>query len=167
MISSTSGEGRYGASRDRGTVSFPTSCSFAASARVSSSHGLSPSAAPIRALSAATCSACERNRTSPALAREKSASMALGRLFGMIDVEFMVAGRPALPHSGDASAFPPSAVGREPETVPDTLPLWVAESAGRPGRAEAPSSTRRSGRLRPAGLGNKARIVVVAVLLAL
>ncbi len=54
-----------------------------------------------------------------------------------------------------------------PKTVPDTLPLWVAESAGRPGRAEAPSSTRRSGRLRPVGLGNKARIVVVAVLLAL
>src|SRR5205823_8279803 len=58
--------------------------------------------------------------------------------------------------------------GRVPEPVPDTLPLWVAESAERPGREEGPSPTRRSGRLsRPAPLGNKARVVVAAVVLAL
>jgi diguanylate cyclase (GGDEF)-like protein len=52
--------------------------------------------------------------------------------------------------------------------VLDTLPLWVAESAERPGPVERPSPKRRSGRLsRPAPLGNKARIVVAAVLLAL
>jgi diguanylate cyclase (GGDEF)-like protein len=44
----------------------------------------------------------------------------------------------------------------------------VAESAGGPRRAEAPSSKRRSGRpSRPAPLGNRARIVIAAVLLAI
>jgi diguanylate cyclase (GGDEF)-like protein len=52
--------------------------------------------------------------------------------------------------------------------MPDTLPLWVAESAGGAGRADAPSSKRRSGLLRrPGGLGNKTRIVAAAVLVAL
>jgi diguanylate cyclase (GGDEF)-like protein len=54
------------------------------------------------------------------------------------------------------------------ETVPDTLQPWVVESAGRPGRAEVPSSNRRAGRLpRPARLGNKARVVIAALVLAL
>ncbi|MDX6491871.1 MAG: hypothetical protein QOD43_2116, partial [Gaiellaceae bacterium] len=79
-----------------------------------------------------------------------------------------MAGRPALPHSGDASGFPPSELEPIPEPVPDTLPFWVAESAERPGRAERPLSKRRSGSAwRPAPLGNKARIIVAAVLLAL
>jgi diguanylate cyclase (GGDEF)-like protein len=53
--------------------------------------------------------------------------------------------------------------------MPDTLPLWVAESAGRAGRADAPSPNRRWERRlrRPEGLGNRARIVIAAVLLAL
>jgi diguanylate cyclase (GGDEF)-like protein len=77
-------------------------------------------------------------------------------------------GRPALPHSGDASVFPPSEVGKVSEAVLDTLPLWVAESAERPGPVERPSPKRRSGRLsRPAPLGNRARAVVAAVVLAL
>ena len=79
-----------------------------------------------------------------------------------------MAGRPALPLSGDASVSPSSETGQILETVPDTLPLWVAESAEGPGRAEAPSSKRRSGpSWRPAELGTRARIVAAAVLLAL
>src|SRR3954467_15239690 len=86
----------------------------------------------------------------------------------MIDVGFSMAGRSALPHSGDASAFPPSGLEPESGPVPDTLPFWVAESAGRPGRAEAPTPERRSGRLRwPVQLGNKTRIAGAVLLLAL
>jgi diguanylate cyclase (GGDEF)-like protein len=52
--------------------------------------------------------------------------------------------------------------------MPDTLPRWVAESAGRAGRADVPSSNGRSGlQWRPGGLGNKTRIVAAAVLVAL
>ena len=79
-----------------------------------------------------------------------------------------MARRPALPHSGDALGFPSSELEPVPELFRDTLPIWVADSAERPGRAERPSSKRRSGSAwRPAPLGNKARIVVAAVLLAL
>jgi diguanylate cyclase (GGDEF)-like protein len=86
----------------------------------------------------------------------------------MIDVESTMAGRGALPHSGDASAFPPSTIARGWETVPDTLPIQVAESAGRPVRAEAPPSLRQPRRLRqPPALGNKVRIVVAALVVAL
>src|SRR5713101_7056103 len=54
------------------------------------------------------------------------------------------------------------------ETAPDTLQPWVVESAGRRVRGEAPSSNRRAGRLpRPARLGNKARVVIAALVLAL
>src|SRR5437588_3307703 len=193
MIASTSVEATYGASRrapssgwrlivahssssrgpgfariEWGTMSFPTSCSFAASSRLLSSGGLSPNAAPTRTLIVATRSAWGRNRRSPALAREKSASTALVRVLGMIEVGFTMAGRPALPLSGDVSVSPSSETGQILETVPDTLPLWVAESAEGPGRAEARSSKRRSGpSWRPAELGTRARIIVAAVLLAL
>src|SRR5204862_8341094 len=81
---------------------------------------------------------------------------------------FAMAGRPALPHSGDGSPFPSSSLRQVLRTAPDTLPVWVAESAGRPDRAEGPSPKRRSGGLwRPAGLGNRARIAAAVLVLAL
>src|SRR6478672_7924784 len=79
-----------------------------------------------------------------------------------------MARRMALPHSGDAPVFPSREPGEDLRSMPDTLPRWVAESAGRAGRADAPSSNGRSGlQWRPGGLGNRTRIVAAAVLVAL
>src|SRR3989442_16029324 len=79
-----------------------------------------------------------------------------------------MAGRAALPHSGDASVSPPPPSLRMAESVPGTLPRGVADSAGGPGQAGSTVLKLRSGRWRPfAGFRPDARLLIAAALLAL
>src|SRR5512133_360708 len=79
-----------------------------------------------------------------------------------------MARRTALPHSGDASASPSRPPLRMAESVPGTLLLGVADSAGGSGRAGSPALKLSSGRWGPfTGFRPDARLLIAAALLAL